>query len=214
MTSHRRHVSCVAILLASLAVGASWAADPATLSRSGAPGVAACSSCHGAAGEGQGSFPRLAGLNRDYLARQLHEFANGRRANGVMGPIAKALAPADRNALADFYAKLSAAVAPVAAPSDRAAERLALRGAWHKGVPACVQCHGPGGRGVGAAFPAIAGQRAGYISAQLRAFKSGQRANDPLKLMRAPAAKLTDEEIDAVAQWFAAQPVQRVGATP
>lgn len=206
----------VAALMAGLlaVVNAASAADPATLARSGAPGLAPCASCHGQAGEGQASFPRLAGMDAAYLARQLNEFASGTRASPVMAPIAKALAPADRTALAQFYARMAPPVAAVAATSNPIGERLALQGAWSKGVPACVQCHGPEGRGVGAAFPAIAGQSAGYISSQLKAFREGQRKNDPLQLMRSPASKLTDDEIEAVAQWFSTRPVQRTGATP
>ena len=206
----------VAALMAGLlaVVTAASAADPATLARSGAPGLAPCASCHGQAGEGQASFPRLAGMDAAYLARQLNEFASGTRASPVMAPIAKALAPADRTALAQFYARMAPPVAAVAATSNPIGERLALQGAWSKGVPACVQCHGPEGRGVGAAFPAIAGQSAGYISSQLKAFREGQRKNDPLQLMRSPASKLTDDEIEAVAQWFSTRPVQRTGATP
>lgn len=206
----------VAALMAGLlaVVNAASAADPATLARSGAPGLAPCASCHGQAGEGQASFPRLAGMDAAYLARQLNEFASGTRASPVMAPIAKALAPADRTALAQFYARMAPPVAAVAATSNPIGERLALQGSWSKGVPACVQCHGPEGRGVGAAFPAIAGQSAGYISSQLKAFREGQRKNDPLQLMRSPASKLTDDEIEAVAQWFSTRPVQRTGATP
>lgn len=202
-------------LAAMLAWGcAGLAADPATLARNGGAGVAACASCHGGAGQGQGSFPRLAGMNAAYLARQLEEMASGRRASPVMQPIARALAPGDRNALAAYYARLPHSPAPAAAPASAPGGRLALHGAWSKGVPACVQCHGPGGRGVGAAFPAIAGQPAGYLAAQLRAFREGRRANDPIKLMRAPASKLTDEEIDAVSQWFSSQPARTPAGFP
>ncbi|TCZ83362.1 c-type cytochrome [Lysobacter sp. N42] len=194
-------------------IPAAPAADPSTIARSGAPGLAPCASCHGAAGEGQGSFPRLAGLDGAYLARQLDDFASGRRASTVMTPIAKALSPADRRGLAGHYARLRA-TGTTGGAEDPDGRRLALEGAWSRGVPACVQCHGPDGRGVGAAFPALAGQTAGYISAQLRAFRSGQRNNDPLQLMRAPASKLTDQEIDAVARWFATRPGLRTGGRP
>lgn len=190
---------------------ASAAADPATLARSGMPGVAPCASCHGTSGEGQASFPRLAGANAAYLARQLEDFAAGRRANAVMGPISKALPPADRQALAQYYAQLPLPATTAPAGDNHLGERLALQGAWSKGVPACVQCHGPGGRGVGATFPALAGQSASYIDTQLKAFRDGQRKNDPQQLMRTPASKLTDEEIAAVARWFSSQPAHAPG---
>lgn len=209
----RRRIQCLGIVALLAAAVQAQAADPAALARSGAPGVAPCASCHGASGLGQASFPRLAGLDAGYLASQLDDFAAGRRANAVMSPIAKALVPADRAALSQYYSRLPAPAAPAGA-GNAAGARLALRGAWHKGVPACVQCHGPGGRGVGAAFPALAGQAASYLAAQLRAFRDGQRRNDPQQLMRTPAAKLTDDEIDAVSQWFSVQPARRPGGSP
>lgn len=207
-TAAARPVALLVLGLCMLA-GRATAADPAAIARSGAPGIAPCASCHGASGEGKGNFPRLAGMNAIYLARQLEEFASGKRSSAVMTPVAKALDASERSALAGYYAQLPVPPAASPASSDPNGRQLALRGAWSKGVPACVQCHGPGGRGVGASFPALAGQTAGYLSAQLRAFRTGQRGNDPLQLMRGPASKLTDEEIDAVARWFAAQPSQR-----
>lgn len=208
-----RRATVVSLVILPLA-GAAHAADPATIARSGAAGLAPCASCHGASGEGQASFPRLAGMDGDYLARQLEDFASGQRASAVMGPIAKALPAADRASLARYYAGLPLPPASPPANADPRGERLALQGAWGKGVPACVQCHGPDGRGVGAAFPALAGQMAGYISTQLKAFRDGHRKNDPLQLMRGPAAKLTDEEIESVARWFASRPAQRPEGTP
>lgn len=209
---------CVLLLLLGIALPAqrAAAADPATIARSGAPGIAPCASCHGPGGEGQASFARLAGMDGDYLARQLEQFASGERASAVMSPVAKALAPADRPALAQYYAALPVPLAatPAGEEGNPLGARLALRGAWHKGVPACVQCHGPEGRGVGAAFPALAGQPAGYLASQLKAFRDGQRSNDPLQLMRAPASQLTDAEIDAVARWFSSRPGQRPGGAP
>jgi cytochrome c553 len=209
------HRAAFGLLVASSALAApAFAADPATIARSGAAGLAPCASCHGAAGEGQASFPRLAGMDADYLARQLDQFASGERASAIMAPVAKALDPADRVALAEYYAGLPVPAASPPGDGDPLGARLALHGAWDKGVPACVQCHGPEGRGVGAAFPAIAAQPAGYITSQLKAFRDGQRTNDPLQLMRTPAAQLTDAEIDAVARWFSTRPARRAGGAP
>jgi cytochrome c553 len=60
---------------------------------------------------------------------------------------------------------------------------------------------------VGAHFPPLAGQPSNYLASQLKAWKQGQRRNDPLGLMQHIAEKLDDSEISAVADWFAAQPV-------
>lgn len=73
-------------------------------------------------------------------------------------------------------------------------------------MPACVSCHGPGGKGIGAVFPALAGQHASYIKAQLEAWKNGTRRNDPNNLMKVVADRLTDEEVQAVSEYFATLP--------
>lgn len=191
--------------------GAAQAVDPATLARSGGDGLAACASCHAADGGGQGAFPRLAGLETGYLQKQLQDFASGSRKHVLMQPIAKALTKEDQAAMAAYYAAMPvpARLRSLKPPSDTGPGAwLALRGAWDRSIPGCTRCHGPEGGGVGAAFPPLAGQPAEYIAAQLRAWKAGDRANDPLELMRHLSAQLTAEEIKAVSQWFAAQPVR------
>lgn len=140
--------------------------------------------------------------------------ANGSRASPVMAATAKALDPAQQQAVADYYASLpspldidrlaATAMHPVK-PADTGAW-LATRGAWDKNVPACNQCHGPGGIGVGDNFPSLAGQPAAYIAGQLRAWRQGQRPPGPLGLMPAVATRLTDAEIDAVSAYYAGLP--------
>ena len=70
-------------------------------------------------------------------------------------------------------------------------------------MPACSGCHSPDGAGIPAQYPRLAGQHAEYTVAQLKAFRSGERANDPNKMMRMIAAKLTDREIQALAEYIA-----------
>ena len=87
-------------------------ADPgAAIANRGATNVPACASCHGGAGEGnaQAGFPRLSGQPASYLAKQLDAYADGRRPNPVMTPIATALSPAQRGAVAAHYAALAVA---------------------------------------------------------------------------------------------------------
>ncbi|HEY5612280.1 MAG TPA: c-type cytochrome [Lysobacter sp.] len=208
-------VAALAILL--LPAAPALAVDPATIANAGTATVVACASCHGKDGGGMASFPRLAGMNAAYLLRQLQDFDSGSRGNAVMKPIATALSPADRNAMANYYAALPipAALAGAAAPATldtSPGARLANRGMWSKGVPACVQCHGPGGVGVGAGFPAIAGQPSGYLASQLQAWQKGTRKNDPLELMQHLSRSLSDAEIKAVSEWFARQPAAASGA--
>ena len=71
-----------------------------------------------------------------------------------------------------------------------------------KSVAACTACHGPNGAGVPVQYPRLAGQFSEYTAAQLRAFRAGERVNDPNRTMRAIAEKLSDREIAAVAEYI------------
>lgn len=195
------------VLCGAAALAQAQSPDPAQLANSGADGLAACASCHGTQGEGMGAMPRLAGINAAYLRKQLDDFANDNREHALMGPIAKAMSPETREAMSGYY---TAMTLPATAPPEDShpGVRVAQRGAWDRNVPGCVQCHGPGGRGVGAAFPPIAGQTAAYLSAQLEAWKAGRRSNDPIGLMQAAARGLTAEEIRDVADYFSRLPMQ------
>jgi cytochrome c553 len=170
------------------------------------PAVPACATCHGAHGEGGPAFPRLAGTGQAYLQAQLEAFASGARKNPLMQPIAQGLTPQQRAAVTLYYSKLPAplhaADAQSARPEDAGAW-LATRGRWANQVPACVQCHGPGGNGVGATFPPLAGLPAAYITAQLQAWKGGARPPGPLSLMATVASKLTDADVSAVSAYYA-----------
>ena len=176
-------------------------------------GVAPCMACHGGNGEGQSAagFPRLAGLPQAYLRKQLDDFAHGTRVNATMQPVASGLSDAERDALAAYYSKLPIpASASTSAPVDdgaRAGQVLATRGRWSASLPACEQCHGPDGVGVGDHFPPLLGQSAVYLSNQLHAWQQGSRRNDPLRLMQGVASKLSDADITAISTWYAAQAV-------
>lgn len=173
--------------------------------------VLACSTCHGQAGEGNASagFPRLAGLPETYLAAQLEELANGVRQNAVMEPVARALSAQQRTELARYYSKLASPRSPAAPAQGPLDDRVALHGRWDDEIPACVDCHGANGSGVGQKFPALAGQSALYVASQLRAWKADARRGDPLGLMQAVANRLTDQDVQAVADYFAAQPLSK-----
>ncbi|MCU7647026.1 c-type cytochrome [Pseudomonas piscis] len=172
------------------------------------PGAAACMACHGADAMGlaPAGFPRLAGLPAEYLSKQLHDFRSGARTSPVMQPLAKVLTEDEISAVTATLAAMPASktlATSRAQPAVGVGERLALRGAWDRQVPECVSCHGPGGAGVGQAFPPLAGQPASYLVAQLNAWREGTRHNDPNDLMGHIAKSLSAEEVTAVADYFA-----------
>ena len=125
-----------------------------------------------------------------------------------MQPLSTLLTPHERDAVSAYFASLPAPASIVASndtsidPANTGAW-LATRGRWSQGLPACAQCHGPGGLGVGTAFPPLAGQPAAYIAGQLNGWKHGTRPPGPMALMPAIAGKLSDADIDAVAAYYA-----------
>ncbi|MCG8292012.1 c-type cytochrome [Pseudomonas entomophila] len=172
------------------------------------PAAMACLGCHGADGKGiaAAGFPRIAGLPAGYLAKQLHDFRSASRKQAVMEPLAKALDDAEIEAVSAYLSSLPADAAPDQRRQQIASDpvtRLALYGDWSRQIPGCVQCHGPGGSGVGEHFPPLAGQPAGYLVAQLNAWRDGSRSNDPNQLMVNVAKAMTDAEVKAVAEYFA-----------
>lgn len=170
-------------------------------SASGAP---ACAACHGADGAGSpdGQFPAIAGLDAHYLAKQIADFRSGHRVNETMEPIAQALTDAEVGAVTAHVAALPAPAAEGAGSKE--GDAIATIGRWAVGVPACEACHGRNGIGSGAAFPALAGQKADYIVAQFAAWRAGTRHNDPLGLMKAVADRLSEADVAAVAAHFQA----------
>ncbi len=178
---------------------------------SAVPAISTCIACHGAKGEGNtaAGYPRLAGLPAVYIAQQLHSFAHGTRVNGLMSPMAKGLNAGQITAIAHYYSSLlppTLAYGPMpAAAQAELGQRLAERGDWSVGIASCFRCHGPGGVGVAPNFPPLVGQPAGYIEAQIKAWKDGSRHNDPQGLMHTIALRISDADTQAVAIWLAAQ---------
>ncbi len=158
----------------------------------------ACFTCHGLAGEGAGDAPRLAGLNAGYLNKQMSDYANGRRADAIMAPIARRLGDADRRAVSDYYARM-----PTPVRALGAAPHIYTHGDSARGLRACAECHGADAEGVGAGNPGLAGQPAAYTAAQLRNWKRGLRRNDPRDEMGAAARALSDAEIETLAAYLA-----------
>ncbi len=76
----------------------------------------------------------------------------------------------------------------IAAGDTTRGETIATQGNG-AGALACVTCHGPNGMGVGNSFPALSGQHASYLKAQLIAWRDGSRDNDPNQLMKGIAER-------------------------
>lgn len=171
-----------------------------------------CSACHGTDGNSPSPInPSIAGQPAEYITLQLAHFRSGIRANAVMQGMTAALTPADMQALGAYFSQQK--------PKGLAARDAALVAAGQKlwrggdaatGVPACAACHMPTGTGLAKNYPRLAGQYADYTLAQLKAFKTGERGADKDgkdangRIMGAIAAKMTDAQMKAVAEYSAA----------
>ncbi len=170
-----------------------------------------CAACHAADGNSVAATnPKIAGQFAEYLQKQLGDFKVAQpgkkraRESAIMTPMAANLSDDDIQGLAAYYAgqKLRPASA---ADKDLAAlgQKIWRGGIAASSVPACAGCHGPAGAGIPAQYPRLAGQFAEYVVAQLRGFKDGARSNDANGVMRGVAARMTEREIQAVAQYAA-----------
>lgn len=187
--------------------------------------VPPCSSCHGEKGLGNDTMgtPRLANVGYAYVVKQLANFAEGQRQDltqGVMPIFAQQLTPEDRRDVAAFVNTLPWA----SEESDLAALKASGTeiGEAYKGqilvkygvigkAPACQSCHQYNGRGADPVFPMIGQQKYVYLTNQLKHWRDGSRANDPLGAMRAVAKNMTDEDIANAATFLSHAPQSVLG---
>lgn len=164
---------------------------------------AVCVACHAADGNSLSpDFPKLAGQHASYLAKQLADFKSGKRENAIMYPIAQALSEQDMLDLAAYFSSQEIAPGAVSTEYLEAGRKLYRGGNAASGVPACMACHGPNGKGIPSAkWPMLSSQYSKYIESQLYKFAKGERANDPNGMMRDIAKRMTDEEIKAVSAY-------------
>lgn len=67
---------------------------------------------------------------------------------------------------------------------------------------ACAACHGANGIGIAPTFPNLAGQKADYLVAQLKAFKSGERKGANAAMMAPMAAGLSEQDMMDLAAYY------------
>jgi cytochrome c553 len=200
--------SMLALLLAAslslpaLAAESKAAAKP-DLAKGQATATTVCAACHTSDGSrGSPANPILQGQHPEYLAKQLAEFKSGKRNNAIMKGFASTLSDEDMKNVAAYFASKQAKPG-FAKNKDLVllGEKIYRGGIAAKQVPACSGCHSPTGAGIPAQYPRLAGQHGDYTEAQLNGFRSGLRANSAQ--MSTIAAKLSDNEIKAVADYIA-----------
>lgn len=193
-----------------------------------------CARCHGYDGMGRdGVAPRLAGQSAPFIESTLAAYAAEERYSGFMEPIAAGLSPKQRHDLAEYFSKLRprgvgpggdpkvAAVSVVAANPllVKQGAVLALGVDTVNRLPSCASCHGPAaGPERNPNFPFIAGQNRNWLVQWLKLWREntmnaagvsyyevGAHGGTPYaNIMRKVASHLTDDEIEALASYYAA----------
>jgi len=200
-----RGLSAMAALAFASALPTAMAAD----ATAGQEKSIVCQGCHGPDGNSLGpTWPNLAAQHAGYIEKQVIHFQDGKRQDPTMSSMVYGLSKQDIADIAAYFS--SQALQTTASETADAGVDLVLGkkiykgGNTYNGVPACAGCHGPNGVGnAPALFPRIAGQKIDYLVKALNDFRSGARANDPNEIMRNIAAKLSDREITAVANYVA-----------
>ena len=169
----------------------------------GAQKAAVCGACHGMTGSSiNPEWPSLAGQPEAYIVGQLQQFKQGTRVNPLMTPMALPLSDQDMKDLGAHFAQQTPTGLEADPSTWMAGEKLYRGGDAERGIPACIACHGPQGRGNGpAGYPALRAQHAVYAYGQLRAFADGRRTTACNDIMRVVASRLTDEEMRALASY-------------
>lgn len=167
--------------------------------------AAVCAGCHGADGNGGADmlWPKLAGQDADYTAKQLADFKSGARKDPIMAGMAAPLSKTDMKNIGAYYESLK--IKPGAARDAQLAklgEKIYRGGNAKMGVSACMSCHGPSGHGIPPRFPRVSGQHAAYTQKQLLMFKNAARSNDN-DVMTRIAFRMSEAEVKAVSEYMA-----------
>lgn len=163
-----------------------------------------CTGCHGEEGISiEGLAPKLAGQYGKYIAKQLRNFQSGSRTHQIMSAIAATISDDD---LADIAAYFASRTKMKGNGSDnKVGKELFLHGDMSRMMVACVNCHGVNGKGkspVNSVFPVIGGQQKDYLRGQLINFRAGDRSNSPGGIMNIITQKLTDAELEGLADYI------------
>jgi len=177
---------------------------PAGSVEAGATKAVTCGACHGANGNSANAeWPSLAGLGADYIAEQLKNFKDGKRANPVMMPMVANLSPDDFADLGAYFDSLTNTGLEADPSYWQAGEKLYRGGDQTRNIPACMACHGPTGAGnEPAKFPALRGQHSVYVIKQLNDYASGARATGPNGVMQTIAKRLSPDDMRNLASYI------------
>jgi cytochrome c553 len=220
-----RHVIALAALVGAGSLAAQEPAAPAAPAATAAPEAAApaapakpgdatagqakasvCAACHGLDGNPASSqYPKLAGQHENYITRQVELFKANKRSSPVMMGFVATLTEQDMHDIGAYFASKASLPGVADAKLVERGEALYRGGDKAAGVPACMACHGPDGRGnPGSGYPQLTGQYADYISQKLKEWHDGKTwgDDDRAKIMPSVIKGLSDADIAALASYI------------
>ena len=164
-----------------------------------------CSKCHGDAGVSDDPDDvNIAGMSSSYLFKQLKDYQDKKRDDRDMYKKVKDLSDQQLADLAAWYAEQEPAMRGTGKTVTADIQKLITHGDPERLLKACAACHGSKGRGGQFDHPALAGQNRTYLVDSMVAFKEEDRTNDIYSRMRTVSEALTEEEIEALADYYAA----------
>lgn len=157
-----------------------------------------CNNCHGVNGVSVGpNMPSIGGLPEAYLNSIMTEWKSGTRYSATMGRLVKGYSDEEIAALAAYFSKQP--WVPAKQKTDAKQVKLGK-----KVTEKCAGCHGDTGKSPDAETPNLNGQWSGYLQMEAMKYRDDNTAM-PNKQMVKAAKKLSDEEIKAVAEFYASQ---------
>jgi len=163
-----------------------------------------CIACHSLDGNSVNpQWPSIAGQHADYIVKQVKAIRAGERSAALMQPMVADITDQQIEDVAAYYSTQHIKGQDAAKSAVELGQKIYRGGVADSKIPACLACHGPSGRGIeGSSYPQLRSQHAVYLTAQLQAYKAGTRKTDQSEIMRDIAARLSDKEIDALAQYI------------
>jgi cytochrome c553 len=158
-----------------------------------------CNACHGLDAEtpSQPLYPKLAGQNEQYILGQMRDFKSGSRDNSLSVVMTGSLSPIKNDeeikVIAKWLASLTVEVEII--ETDYGAKLYKEK--------KCHLCHGNKDNiPILPTYPKLAGQNYKYLIAQMKDIKSGKRKNGNSVVMKGIMSKVTENEIEIIAQWL------------
>lgn len=170
-----------------------------------------CIECHGIDGHGaghansaEGKFAKLAGQHPAYILKQIQDFRSGARKHDQMAIMARSVSDEDVRDIAAYFASQPRMNGEGGAQHELG-RKLFEGGDPGRGLPACASCHGTAGKGLAGQVevPIVGGQEWRYLDKQLRDWRAGERRNSADGVMNKVTSALSDQEIEALANYLA-----------